>query len=255
MDRDDAERLLDDPVDPQPVAERLHERDDHAEADDDRERRGEERAPPVGRGRVEHELVAGRDLVEPRERDARVGEEMDGVPPLVGQAAARDRVRGGDDRDQEGGADRRGDHPRVDAAPEHRPELAADRELVQERVAPDDEHDVHDDEVDARVPVPAVPAGEPVEPDGAFERRDARQKNDLDEREVGAQEPGEPPDACESVSGGVHALDVAAVPPEPHEPQAVADDECADGDSGSAAAPQRTVRGPRKGAWTTDGHP
>ena len=44
------------------------------EHDEQHERRDVERAPVVGRDRVQHELVAGRDLVEPGERDPGVGE-------------------------------------------------------------------------------------------------------------------------------------------------------------------------------------
>src|SRR5581483_9330431 len=69
-DRDDAGALVPDVGDAQPVAERVRHRHEDAEAEDDRERRDVERAPVIGCDGVQHELVAGRDLVEPCERDA-----------------------------------------------------------------------------------------------------------------------------------------------------------------------------------------
>ena len=79
-----------------------------------------------------------------------------------------------DDGEQEARADRGGDHPRVDPAAEHRRDLLADRELVHQRVAPDAEEHVRDDEVDRRVAVPPMPDGEPVEADEPLERTGSR---------------------------------------------------------------------------------
>src|SRR5882672_9865457 len=69
--RDDAGALRDDLLDPQAVAQRIRRR--HKESpDNEQDERDDIEAAPVRRGRVvEHELVAGRDLVEPPERDRR----------------------------------------------------------------------------------------------------------------------------------------------------------------------------------------
>ena len=67
----------------------------------ERDRREGERAPVVGRDAVEHELVAGRDLVEPGERDPRIRQEVHGVPGLVAEAAPHDHDRGHDDGDEQ----------------------------------------------------------------------------------------------------------------------------------------------------------
>ena len=223
-DGDDARPLVDDGGDAQPVAEHVDERDDDAEDDEERERRDVERPPVVGGDRVEHELVAGRDLVEPAERDPRVREEVHGVPPLVAQPPPHDDVRGADDGDEQAGADGGGDHPRVDAAAEHRRDLLADGELVHLRVAPDAEEHVRDDEVDRRVPVPAVPDGEPVEADEPLDERQAREQDHLDEREVGAEETRDAGDARQRLAGG-RRVEVAAVGPEPDDAAGVAEDE------------------------------
>ena len=206
--------------DAQPMTECRRRRQEEAEHDEDRERGGVQRAPVVGGDGVEHELVPGGDLVEPAERDPGVGEEMHRVPPLVPQAAADDDVRRGDDREQEARADRGGDHPGVDPAAEHRRDLLADRELVHQRIAPDAEEHVRDDEVDGRVAVPPMPHGEAVEADEALERGQAREEDHLDERHVRTQEAGDPGDARERLPGRGRT-EIAAVGPQPDDPRGV----------------------------------
>src|SRR5207253_5021073 len=115
------------------------------------------------------ELVAGRDLVEPRERDRRVRRDVNGVPPFVPESAARDDDRREDDDDEEDGSDRRGDHPGVDPASEHRADLPGDRDLVELGVAPHGEEDVRQYEVETSVAVPPMPGRQPVEADEALE--------------------------------------------------------------------------------------
>jgi hypothetical protein len=58
-----------------------------------------------------------------------------GVPPLVAEPSAGDDDRGRDDREEHRRADRRGDHPGVDAAAEYRRELAPDGDPVHQRIA------------------------------------------------------------------------------------------------------------------------
>ena len=93
-ERDDAGRLLLHRRDAQPVPKGGDHGSDDAKADEHDDRGDEEAAPVVGGEPVEHELVAGRDLVEPRERDPGVGHQVDGVPPLVARGGAgRSRAR------------------------------------------------------------------------------------------------------------------------------------------------------------------
>ncbi len=90
---------------------------------------------------------------------------MDGVPPLVAQAAAYDDDRRDDDGDEQKRANRRSDHSRIDAAPDHRRGLFRDRQAIHQGVAPDREDDVREHEIETGVPVPPVPDSEPVEAD------------------------------------------------------------------------------------------
>ena len=107
--------LVDDLDDAHAEAERVHDRNEHAVGEEERERREVEPAPVVGGEAVEDELVAGRDLVEPCERDRHVHREVDCVPGLVAHVPADDHDRAHDDSDEQGGADRGGDHPGIDA--------------------------------------------------------------------------------------------------------------------------------------------
>jgi hypothetical protein len=154
------------------------------------------------------------DLVEPGEGDPRIGEEVNGVPPLGTEPPLDEDERCDDDGDQEDGADRRRDHPRIDAAPDHRRQLTEEAEPVERRVPPDAQEDVGDDEVDADVAVPAVPARQAVETDRALERGDPRQQEHLEEREVGGEQACEPREARQSLTGRVH-VEVPAVHPQP----------------------------------------
>src|SRR5213593_3404155 len=83
--RDDAVPLADDLGDAQAVPERLRERRGEAETNEQAERDEIERTPVIGCDTVENELVARRNLVEPRQRNPCVRSEMHRVPRLVAQ--------------------------------------------------------------------------------------------------------------------------------------------------------------------------
>ncbi len=90
-DRRDGRPLRDHLGDSQPEAQRRHDRSEHAERE--QRERAEEQDAPVGRGvRVERrvDVAAGRDLVEPGERDRRVGRQVHRVPELVRELAPGD---------------------------------------------------------------------------------------------------------------------------------------------------------------------
>jgi hypothetical protein len=140
--RDDARPFRDDVDDAEPVAKSREGGRDDAVREEQPEGGEIEAAPVVGGDAVEHELVPRRDLVEPGKRDPRVRGEVNRVPGLVAQTAAHDHDRADDHGDQQPGADRGGDHARVDAAADHRRELARKRDPVEERVAPDRQDDV-----------------------------------------------------------------------------------------------------------------
>ena len=210
------------------------------EHDDQCERRDVERRP-VGRGGVEAgELGAGRDLVEPREGDRRVGAEMHEVPHLVRQPTLGDHERAEADDDQEDGADRRRDHARVGGG-EQRLDLRWHRDPVIQRVADCCQDDVREDEVEAGFAVEAVPDGEPVEADEPLEPGQPREQQHLHERQVGADHAGHSADAVEDVAGAGGAAQAAGSDPEPDAPGAVAEN---DEPQGEGSRPP-VGRGPR----------
>ena len=173
--------------------------------------------------------------MEPAERDARVGEQMNGVPPFVRQPSPHDHDRRGDDCEQQRGADRRCDHAGVDPAAEHRRELLRERELVEQRVAPDAEHDVGEHEVDARVAVPAVPDAQTIEAGQPLQHRQPRQQDDLEEREIRRQQARDAGDARQDVAARACG-EIAAVHPEPDDRDRVSDQHRPDERAGGDAA-------------------
>ena len=162
---------------------------------------------------IEHELVARRDLVEPGQGDRGVDSEMDRVPRLIAHVTAHDDDRADDDRDQEHGSDRGGDHARVDAAGEHLRDLLRQRQPVERRIAPDREDDVRQHEIETRMPVPAMPDGEPVEAHRPLDPRDPREQQHLQQGRERTQQTGDPRDADEEVA---RALDCVTLPPFHH---------------------------------------
>jgi hypothetical protein len=171
---------------------------------------------------------------------------MHGVPPLVSEAALDDDDRAEDDGDQQPRADGGRDRARIDAAAEHRRDLLRQRDLVEERVAPDAEDDVREHEVDARVAVPPVPDAQPVEADQPLEHRHAREQRHLQEREVGAQEAGDPRDARQHVARR-RERPVAAVDPEPDDHPGVAEGDRRDERAGGEPARKAGRRRPGEG--------
>ena len=222
----DAERghagpLLDDVDDPHPVPERRDERGEHAPGEGGERDKGED--PPVPRrAGVQREVAAGRDLVEPGERDARVRRQVHRVPELVGESPPHDHERAPADREEQERTDRRGDHAGERSAPHHCPELVAERAVRRHRVALDLQHDVDDHEVDAEVAVPAVPLRQAVEAGEPLEHRQPREQHDLHEREIRADETGEPGRPREQVGRRVHG-EIAVVDPDPDEGADVAE--------------------------------
>ena len=81
------------------------------------------------------------------------------------------------------------------------------RAAVLPRVAPDREDDVREHETDHRVAVPAVPDGEPVEPDEPLEERQPCEQEHLDQRQVAGEQRRQPPEADQR---GVEAVPVVA---------------------------------------------
>ena len=196
------------------MPECLRERHEHPEHDEQPERDEIEGAPVVSSGVVEHQLVAGRNLVEPGERDPGVRGEVHRIPGLVAQAAPDDHDGGDDHGDEQERPDGRRDHPGIDPTAEHRRDLLRQRDLVHQRVAPDGEDDVREHEVKRRVAVPAVPDAEPVEADEPLQPGQPREQEHLDQRRVGGEQPGDAGERGQQLAGGEVLGDVAAVHPE-----------------------------------------
>ena len=257
-ERDDPGRLVRDPGDAQIEPDSVHERPYDPEEEHEPERQREQAPPVVGRDAVDHELVAVGDHVEPRERDRRVDREVHRVPPLVREPSADDDDRGDDDREQERGADRGGDDPRVGrgrggGAAERRctrlrqrqpvPVLAQERVAVLAGVTPDREDDVREHEPDHRVPVAAVPDREPVEADRALEERQPGEQQHLDQCHVAGEERRQPPEADQRSAEAVPVVAEtvgAARGPEPDDPHGIAqcEDTERDGDRRSGGRPR-----------------
>ena len=178
--RHDIRALGHDLRDPQPVAKRVHERDARREDESSARVDEVERAPVVRRDAVQRQLVPRRDLVEPAR--ARCRHTPRGGPRTTtrSQPPADDHDRRDDDDDEERGADGGSDHPGIDAAASIVSRLVAERDVVEERVAPDAERDVREDEPDARVAVPAVHDRETVEAHQPLEPGEPREQQHLD---------------------------------------------------------------------------
>jgi hypothetical protein len=149
--------------------------------------------------------------VEPGERDRRVGTEVQGVPRVVPQTAPHDHHGADDDGDEEAGADRRGDHPRVARQqPRH---LVRDRDPIERRIAQGDEDDVRQHKQQSGAAVSPVPDRQAIEPHEALEPGDSRQEQDLDQSKIRTEEPRDPADAREEVACGL-GREAAAGDPE-----------------------------------------
>src|SRR5206468_1176369 len=76
------------------------------------------------------------------------------------------------------------------------------------------EDDVGEDEQKRCPAVPAMPDGQAVEAREALEPRQPREQQNLDQREVGTEQPCDSAEAREEVARGVHRGDAAAVDPQ-----------------------------------------
>ena len=135
------------------------------------------------------------------------------MPGLVAQPPPdRDRGRD-DDGDQQRQAGDRGDHARI--AGDQPLDLGRQRDPVADRVAGGDQRGVGEQQRERDAAVDAVDDREPLEAGDPLEQRDAREQQQLDEHEVGAEQPGD------AAGGGQRAREVVdVVGPARREPQA-----------------------------------
>ena len=139
---------------------------------------------------------------------------MHRVPPLVAQrAGARSRPSWRRRRRSSAVPISRSDHPRVDAAAEHRRDLAADRDAGPSARSPRREKTTcATTRPEAGEAVPAVPDRQPVEADEPLERRAAAPAGSPGSARGTRQQPRDPRDARQRLPGRLHR-DVAAVAP------------------------------------------
>ena len=185
--------------------------------DPPREQRAEhgdvERDPPHTRDAVAAEVGADRELMRERERDREVRVQVDRVPRLPRELAAR-RARGRHAHcDQEPETDDRHEH--VGIVRDEVARLRDERHVAALRVPERREHGVPDQQPHRREAVPAVPHRQAIETDAPLEPRDARHQQQLEQHRVGTGERGElagrgrdaarPAQRCPSRRGGTTA--------------------------------------------------
>ena len=137
--------------------------------------------------------------------------------------------------------------PGVGARSEQCAHLVPQRDVVEQRIAPDAEHMVWEtDETDGREAVPAVDDRQPIEPDQSLEPGQPCEEQHLDEREVCTEEPRDPGEARHEFRLVVDIDDVAPVVPEPHDRHGVGceqgeDEACRSSTMHSLSVPCRAV--------------
>ncbi len=192
-------------------------------------------------GRSLDELRAGGELVAERQRDREVGVEVQVIPGLVAQPAAGGPGRDGADPDQQQAGDGRHQHVRV--AQQERRGLADHVGVRGDRVPPDDQQAVRDDEADRVAAAHGVPARQPVGADAALQRRDAGHQRDEHDDRVAGQQAGDPPGVGQPVAEPADRR--RARPPEPDGGRRAGGDR---GQHGGRMGPDRRGRGNGGGA-------
>ncbi len=246
VDRDDAAAFGHDPLDDQPVPGVEPSRPSDAEHEHGTRRGGVRGPPERGRRGGGGEVGAGPQLVRQGQAGAEVGVEVQQVPGLVAQPAPGRAHRRHGDHEQRDGSGGRQEHARVGR--DQVPRLTKDAGAVGRRVAEGDEHDVGGQQGDRSEPDEPVPAGQLVLAVAAFDPRDARHQQDLQQQEVGGQQPGEPAGRGEEVRAEV--LQAAAGHPERDHEQ-----DAQPGRQPGGVPPPRADHGPRDATGgETGGH-
>ena len=120
-----------------------------------------------------------------------------------------------DDAEQQHQPGDRGDHAGVLLdQPGH---LVGQRAIVGERVAGGDQDGMAEQQHHARDPVAAVPDGQAVEADEPVEHRQAREQQQLDEHEVGAEQAAEPRELGEHPGDALAVARAGGAPPQRHD--------------------------------------
>ena len=143
-----------------------------------------------------------------------------------------------DDEQREAGGRR--DHARI--AGDQPLHLRGQRDPVADRVAGGDQRGVAQQQRQAELAVDAVPPHQPVEPDEAVQHRQPREQQQLDEHEVGAEQPGDPPEAREQARGVVDVAQPARRHPQCDDRRRVGQREERQPPAGEPSAPRGHAR-------------
>ena len=189
VDGDHARRLRDHARDPRPVTQRRPDRLAEPEDEDHRDRDHQQGRPVDPRHGIVDEVAPHDELVREPERDPQVGVEVDAVPGLVREPPPRGADRG--DRDDSEACHRGGRHQHEGVRPEQGGRLVEDVPPVAHRPAERREDDVSCEQPDRPEPEPAVRPRQAIHAEDLVEPRATRHEDQLDEREVGAQERGD----------------------------------------------------------------
>ena len=183
LDADDARRLGDHGSHPQAVPGRLAQRGQQAVAHQQGEHVRVEQRPRHLDGAMARQ-VGARQLVQERHGDGQVGEQVEGVPGLVGEPPTCSAGGRSGDHDQQHRADGRGGEPRQ---AEDRPRSLEPALLA--RLGPGDRgaRRVHDDEAHHQSATACVPSREHVGADAPFQGRGSRHQGQQHQHAVARQ--------------------------------------------------------------------
>ena len=170
----------------EPVTGRAAQRADDPVPDQQGGDRRVQQRPDEARLEAADEGRAVGELMAERQRDRQVRVEVQVIPGVVGQAAAR-RAGGhqADTQEQEPGYGR---HQDVRVGGQQGARLAGQSLVRGDRIAPDDEQGVRDDHADDVAAAHRVPAGQPVGADPPFQRRQPGHERDQHDHPVAREQ-------------------------------------------------------------------
>lgn len=116
----------------------------------------------VAAGLVDRELIAGGDLINPRQGDLGVGAQMHQVPGLIAEPPPDDDQRGEHDDDEERRPHGRGHHAQI--AREEPPHFRRNGDAIHRRIPDGEEDHMREHERETDLAVAPVLHRKPVEP-------------------------------------------------------------------------------------------
>ena len=248
VDGDHARRLRDHAPDPGPVAQCRPDRLSEPE-DQDHRHRDHQQGRPVDPGHgIVDEVAPHDELVGEAERDPEVRVQVDAVPGLVGKPPPRCPNRGDRDGREAGHAGGRHQHEWI--RPEQGGRLVEEASPVGHRPAERREDDMSREQPDRAKPEPPVRPGQAVHAEGLVEPGASRHEDQLDEREVGAQERGDLARRGEDGSGARQRRCAPVSNPHRDDERAVGHHEGDDVGGTNGPAPRKRDADGSRGSWS-----